>query len=103
MSQAGTALTEFELNGRTIHRRDGALRLEDGTLAGADLTMDAAVRSFVGMGNDLSFALRMASALPADAIGDGRLGRLLPGHPADFVHLSSDLEVRGTFRLGDRA
>lgn len=103
MSQAGTTLTEFELNGRTIHRRDGALRLDDGTLAGADLTMDGAVRTFAGMGNDLSLALRMASTLPADAIGNDRLGRLLPGHPADFVHLASDLEVRSTFRLGDRA
>ncbi|RYE82067.1 MAG: N-acetylglucosamine-6-phosphate deacetylase, partial [Hyphomicrobiales bacterium] len=40
MSQAGTDLASFELNGRTIHRRDGALRLEDGTLAGA--AMDGA-------------------------------------------------------------
>ena len=36
-------LTEFTLNGRKILRRDGALRLADGTLAGADLTMIDAV------------------------------------------------------------
>src|SRR5690606_3280347 len=54
MSQAGTDLKSFQLNGRTIHRRDGALRLDDGTLAGADLTLDAAVRyAHVDLGLDL--------------------------------------------------
>ena len=43
MSLTGTDRTEFTLNGRTILRRDGALRLADGTLAGADLTMIDAI------------------------------------------------------------
>jgi N-acetylglucosamine-6-phosphate deacetylase len=103
MSQAGTPLTEFALNGRTIHRRDGALRLDDGTLAGADLTMDGAIRTLVAMGHDLDLALRMAGPLPAAAVGNAELGRLAPGHPADFVHLSPDLAVRNTWRRGKRA
>jgi len=102
MSQAGTDLTEFELNGRTIYRRNGALRLADGTLAGADLTMDGAIRTFVGMGHDLGLALRMATALPAAAIGNNQLGRLRPGYPADFVHLTADLTVQSTWRNGVR-
>jgi N-acetylglucosamine-6-phosphate deacetylase len=102
MSQAGTTLTEFELNGRTIHRRDGALRLDDGTLAGADLTMDGAIRTLVAMGHDLDLALQMASPLPAAAIGNNRLGCLIPGHPADFVHLSDGLSVHRVWRQGKR-
>ena len=102
MSQAGTELTEFSLNGRTILRRDNALRLADGTLAGADLTLDGAIRTFVRMGHDLDLALSMATALPAAAIGNDQLGRLLPGHPADFVHLTADLMVKATWRRGVR-
>ena len=102
MSQAGTDMLSFELNGRTIYRRDGALRLADGTLAGADLTMDAALRNLVGQGVELDAALRMASRIPAAAIGSRTGGRLSPGCPADFVHLGPDLSVRAVWRAGRR-
>jgi N-acetylglucosamine-6-phosphate deacetylase len=80
MSQAGTDIESFELNGRTIFRRDGALRLADGTLAGADLTLDMAVRyAHTVLGIELGETLRMASLYPAEAIGANDLGRLTPG------------------------
>jgi N-acetylglucosamine-6-phosphate deacetylase len=71
------------------------LRLADGTLAGADLTMIAAVRFMHGrVGLPLEEALRMASTYPAAALGVGeRRGRLGAGSMSDFVHLSADLEV----------
>lgn len=104
MSQAGTDIASFQLNGRTIHRRDGALRLDDGTLAGADLTMDAAVRFMhIRFGLDLDETLRMASTWPATAIGASTLGDLQPGREASFVHLSADLAVRSTWIAGKAA
>ena len=104
MSQAGTDIASFSLNGRTIHRRDGALRLDDGTLAGADLTMDAAVRFMhLRFGLDLDETLRMASTWPATAIGASTLGDLQPGREASFVHLSADLAVRSTWIAGKAA
>ena len=97
MSQAGTDLESFTLNGRTIHRRDGALRLDDGTLAGADLTLDAGLRyAHRTLGLDLGEALRMASLYPAHAIGSDR-GKLAPGSRSDVVHLAGDLMVRQVF------
>src|SRR5690606_32215639 len=39
MAPLGTDMDSFTLNGRNIYRRDGSLRLADGTLAGADLDM----------------------------------------------------------------
>ncbi|WP_287179454.1 amidohydrolase family protein, partial [Mesorhizobium sp.] len=70
MATIGTDMTSFTLNGRTVYRKDGSLRLADRTLAGADLDMISAVR-FVHrvVGLDLSEALRMASFYPAQAIG----------------------------------
>jgi len=80
MAPLGTDMTSFTLNGRTIYRRDGSLRLADGTLAGADLDMISAVR-FVhrAIGLDLAEALRMASAYPADAVGQGTGAAGWPG------------------------
>ena len=43
---------EYELGGRPVRSRDGAVRLPDGTLAGSVLTMDEAVRNLVASGAD---------------------------------------------------
>ena len=103
MSQAGTEMTSFTLGGRTILRRDGALRLEDGTLAGADLTLDMAVRNAEHkLGLERMEALRMASLYPAMAAGLTDRGQLSTGARADFVHLSEGLDVLGTFIEGAR-
>ena len=99
MSQAGTAMASFTLNGRTIHRAGGALRLADGTLAGADLTMDAAVRwMHRQFGADLGLVLQMAGRFPALAIGDDDLGRIRPGGRASFIHLDANLAVQRVWR-----
>jgi len=104
MSTIGTDLERFTLNGREIVRADGALRLADGTLAGADLTMIDAVRymhKIVGI--SLQEALRMASLYPAQAIGQAdRLGQLGLGAEASFVHLSDALDVLGVWIKGER-
>ncbi|TGQ74430.1 MAG: N-acetylglucosamine-6-phosphate deacetylase [Mesorhizobium sp.] len=104
MATIGTDMTSFTLNGRTIYRRDGSLRLADGTLAGADLDMISAVRYMHrAVGLDLSEALRMASLYPAQAIGQAhRLGRFANGTAADIVALSDDLAVKSVWIGGDR-
>ena len=106
MSPTGTDWTEFDLGGRTVHRRDGALRLSDGTLAGADLTMiDAVCCIHRDIGLPLEESLRMAALYPAQALGvDDRHGRLTRGARADFVVLSDELDLRSTWiggRLAD--
>ena len=95
MAVAGTALREFTLNGRRILRQDGRLTLADGTLAGADIDFAGAIRVLVrDVGVTLEQALRMATAGPAIALGKGgTLGRLVPGGPADMVHLDEEMAV----------
>jgi N-acetylglucosamine-6-phosphate deacetylase len=94
----------FELNGRIATRSGNALVLEDGTLAGSDLTMDKALRYAVNeLGVDLCEALRMASLYPAEFLGlDDARGRLKPGFRADIVHLTDALDV-GDVLIGGRA
>lgn len=102
MSQTGTDLTSLTLNGRTITRAQGALRLADGTLAGADLDMIDAVNFMVDtMAVPLEEALRMASLYPARAMRlDDVHGHLRPGAVASFVSLTPERQVRGTWIAG---
>jgi N-acetylglucosamine-6-phosphate deacetylase len=104
MPTAGDAGDVFFLNGRKVTRRDGLLTLEDGTLAGSDLTMDAALRFTVdNLGVGLGEALRMASLYPAQFLRlDDRRGRIAPGCVADFVHLDGSLGVEGVWIGGER-
>lgn len=103
MSQTGTDLTSLTLNGRTITRSDGALRLADGTLAGADLDMIDAVNFMVEtMHVPLEEALRMASLYPARAMRlDATHGHLRAGAVASFVCLTPDRAVRSTWIAGE--
>lgn len=104
MSPIGTDATEFELDGRKVLRRDGALRLADGTLAGADLTMiDAIVYMHRTIGIDLAETLRMASLYPAEAMGiAARHGHLRRGARADMVLLDDSLDVLSTWIGGEQ-
>jgi N-acetylglucosamine-6-phosphate deacetylase len=104
MSPTGTDSMSFVLNGRTILRKDGALRLADGTLAGADLTMlDAVIFLHRTVGLPLEEALRMASLYPAQALRVADHGHLSAGAMANAVHLSDALDLRSTWIGGRRA
>ena len=98
MPPVGAASHEFSLLGRPVTVRDGACRLDDGTLAGSTLTMDRALRNVVEWtGLPLHDALGMATLLPARLIGaDARKGSLEVGKDADLVVLDRDLRVRLT-------
>lgn len=104
MSPIGTNMTSFTLNGREIVRKDGALRLADGTLAGADLTMIDAVRYMHRtIGVSLDEVLRMASLYPAQAIGRAeRIGRLAAGAEASIVHMNDALVIQDVWVAGQR-
>ncbi|MEL6645632.1 MAG: N-acetylglucosamine-6-phosphate deacetylase [Pseudomonadota bacterium] len=100
MATAGSDIDRFTLNGRAVLRADGRLTLADGTLAGADLDLATAIAN---MHIDRAEALTMATSRPTQVAGltDGQ-GTLVPGGPADFVHLDLDEEpvLRGVWQAG---
>jgi len=104
MGFAGTDLAEMTLNGRTLRRAKGRLTLQDGTLAGADLTLPQALRVMVQqVGVPPGVALAMATSVPAGVIGAGdRCGHLAAGRVADLVHLDADWQLRAVWRDGLR-
>ena len=99
MPTVGTSLDRFELVGRTIKLTDGRLTTEEGTLAGAHLTMASAVRNAVSLAQlPLEDALRSASLTPARFLGlENERGTLIPGARADLVALSQELSVVATW------
>ena len=99
MPPAAGGPDEFSLQGRRVRRQGGALYLDDGTLAGCDLTMLQALRYCVArLGVSLGDALRMASSTPAKLIGrDHELGFLRRGYRADLVHLDSALALQNVW------
>lgn len=77
--------------------------LENGTLAGSLLSMDAAVRNFYKWtGCSLPEALEAASLRPAQALGiESYKGHLHPGADADFIFLDHQLKVKSCYIGGE--
>ena len=97
MPTAGTTLGGFELGGRRTRRRAGRLETDDGTLAGADLSMIEAVRhAHTHLGASPEAALRMASETPARFLGLADRGRIATGAHADLVLLGPAFDVIAT-------
>jgi N-acetylglucosamine-6-phosphate deacetylase len=94
----------FELQGRRMTRVGNRLVAEDGTLAGAAITMRDALDYLVNaLKVPLADALTMATLTPARLLRvDDRIGRLKPGWRADLVHLTDDLEVAEVWTGGQR-
>ena len=99
MPTAGHRDDRFLLNGRQVTRVNGMLTLDDGTLAGSDLTMDMAIRYAVSeLDVGLAETLRMASLYPAQFLRlDATYGRIAAGYRADLVRLDADLQVAGVW------
>jgi N-acetylglucosamine-6-phosphate deacetylase len=93
----------FYLEGGRVTQVGTRLTLDDGTLAGAAITLMDAVRYVTAtLGVDLADALKMATLTPARLLRvDDRIGRLRPGLRADLVHIGDDLSVRGTWVGGE--
>jgi N-acetylglucosamine-6-phosphate deacetylase len=104
MPTVGTDRDHFELMGRHIHLRCGRLSSENGTLAGAHLTLASAVKNAVTFGGiSLDEALRAASLVPARFLGIERhRGTLHTGAQGDIVALTPNLDVLTTWVGGSR-
>ncbi len=82
--------------------RGGVASLQDGTLAGSTVTLDAALRNVVHFADiPLSRAIALVTRNPAAALGIADLGELRPGAYADVVLLDGKLNVRTTIRSGE--
>lgn len=104
MPSVGTSDGGFFLAGKWISAKAGALRSEDGTLAGSNLDMASALRHATEMiGINVAQASQMASATPAAFMRlGGEFGTLAAGQRADIVHLDEALSPQASWIAGAR-
>lgn len=104
MPTVGSSTKQFRLGTREIRVVDGVCVGPDGTLAGSDLDMSAAVRNSVTMlGVGIDDAAAMAATAPARFLGlSDTHGSIVPGARADLVWMDRDLAVRGVWIGGEQ-
>ena len=87
--------TELEGVGGIIAKRDGAIRLPDGTLAGSALLMLDAVKNIHQLAEvPLADALRMASLTPAQSLGLSDTGELSKSKRGNLILFDADFTLR---------
>ncbi len=98
MRAGGMPDGNYTLGGQKVIKKGITCLLEDGTIAGSVLTLDAAVRNLYKHANvPLHEAVACASLHPAMAVGEAhRIGSLAEGKAADIIFMDSDLHVTRT-------
>lgn len=97
MATVGSDIAGFQLNGRDVRRANGCLTLEDGTLAGADLTLPRALAVLLAKTRvSRQRAFSMATSVPAKRLRHAMgYGVFAQGQPAHAIHLDADFTYRG--------
>ncbi len=95
MEAAGLPDGRYSLGGQGVTVREGAARLEDGTLAGSVLTLPRALENLIRFGVEPLQACAMVTLNPARALGEPLLGRILPGSPAPLTRWTPDWRFAG--------
>lgn len=100
---AGLPEGEYMLDDRSVNIQDGAVRLQDGTLAGSILTMERALQNLCSAtGRSLEELWVTSSLNAARAIGiSSRKGSLEAGKDADVVLLNDAFKVHFTVAQGE--
>jgi N-acetylglucosamine-6-phosphate deacetylase len=97
MAAAGMPAGRYALGGQTVLVDGQEARLEDGTLAGAIVFLDQAMRNMVRWaGVTPAEAISMASEVPMRLLGLADRGRIISGGIADLVLFDEQLEVAAT-------
>ena len=95
VAAAGMPDGTYTFEEQQVFVKEGAVRLENGTLAGSALTMDRGVANLVEFGAaTLPEAIHMGSFHPAVALGlDHRYGRITAGGVADLIAIETDADA----------
>ena len=104
MPSVGATDKSFNLSGVPIVVKDGVCVAPNGTLAGSDLDMGAALRNTIRyLGVDLATASHMASAVPAEFLGlSSSIGTIAPGKQANLVSLDENFGVHDVWMSGKK-
>lgn len=91
---------EYGVGNRTIYVKNGAVRLENGTLAGSTLTIDRAVQNLLRIGAMTSADVNQVTSLNQSRLLGLPHGRLAVGAPGSLIAVDSDWNVTHTIVRG---
>ncbi len=95
MEAAGMPDGEYSLGGQRVLVRDGAARLENGTLAGSVLTMAQALYNLIHLyGANPLDACSMCTSTPAASIGENIAGHMVPGSPGVLTRWTREWQIK---------
>lgn len=98
---AGANISEFEVSGIKCYIKDGAIRLEDGTISGSAQTLLDGVKNLLRAGISMGDVAKMASYNPAKSLKLEHItGSIAVGKYADLVVLNEQYDVECTFVNG---
>ncbi|MGF1703840.1 N-acetylglucosamine-6-phosphate deacetylase [Photobacterium makurazakiensis] len=104
VTPAGTDMTEYDMAGTKGYVTNGKCHYEDGTIAGAAITMIEGVKNLINhVGVSREEAFCMASLYPAKAAGiDHEYGRLAEGYKANISLIDDDNNISSVFQMGQK-
>ena len=92
---------EYELAGQKVMLKDGAARLEDGTLAGSATDLFSCMKNAMDFGIPEVEAIAAATINPAKAAGfDDERGSIEEGKIADFVVCDDEWNIKAVSLRG---
>lgn len=102
VTPAGTDMTEYDMAGTKGYVTNGKCHYEDGTIAGAAITMIEGVQNLIHhVGVSREEALRMASLYPAKALKiDDQYGVIAKGYKANITLLTKNNEIHSVYQMG---
>lgn len=102
MRACGIPEGRYDLGGQAVTVKDGAARIDSGSLAGSVTVLTDCFRKAVQFGVPLEYALKAATVNPATSAGlDHLVGSLAVGKRADILLLEKDLSLKAVL-LGGR-
>ncbi len=91
---------EAQFGGEKIILKNGVAQQQNGTIAGAAITLDEGIRRLIAAGISPQTALAAATERPAAAMRLTDRGRIAPGQRADLVWWNVDFTVAEVWRAG---
>lgn len=89
---------------RRVFLKDGAAKLESGTLAGSNTPLLDCVKNAIEYGVSPEEAVKSASLTPAKVLGlENEMGSIAVGKQADFIVLDQDWEIKTVYIDGKEA
>ena len=103
MAALGMPPGRYLLGDREVISDGTSARHDDGRLAGSLLSLGQAVRNLIAFtGCSLQEAITTVTEVPASVLGiEHQRGRIAPGHIAELVVLTPDLQVVSTILRGE--